>query len=33
MRMIRRPVNDPGRYNQVWKEHVLPINGAYEMRP
>jgi acyl-CoA dehydrogenase len=33
MRMIRRPVNDPGRYDQVWKEHVLPINGAYEMRP
>jgi acyl-CoA dehydrogenase len=33
MRMIRRPLDDPGRYNQVWKEHVLPINGAYEMRP
>jgi acyl-CoA dehydrogenase len=33
MRMIRRPLNDPGRYRQVWKEHVLPINGAYEMRP
>jgi acyl-CoA dehydrogenase len=33
MRMIRRPVNDPGRYDQVWKEHVLPLNGAYEMRP
>ena len=33
MRMIRRPVNDPGRYDQIWKGHVLPINGAYEMRP
>jgi len=33
MRMIRRPVNDPARYDQVWKEHVLPLNGAYEMRP
>ena len=33
MRMIRRPLNDPDHYNQVWKEHVLPINGAYEMRP
>jgi acyl-CoA dehydrogenase len=32
MRMIRRPVNDRGRYDQVWKEHVLPLNGAYEMR-
>jgi acyl-CoA dehydrogenase len=33
MRMIRRPVFDPARYDQVWKEHVLPINGAYQMRP
>ncbi|ORV93921.1 acyl-CoA dehydrogenase [Mycobacterium interjectum] len=33
MRMIRRPVHDPTRYGQIWKEHVLPINGAYRMRP
>jgi acyl-CoA dehydrogenase len=33
MRMIRRPVNDPGHYDQVWKEHLLPLNGAYQMRP
>jgi acyl-CoA dehydrogenase len=33
MRMIRRPVHDPARYDQVWKEHVLPISGAYQMRP
>jgi acyl-CoA dehydrogenase len=33
LRMVRRPVNDPGAYDQVWKEHVLPINGAYQMRP
>ncbi|MEZ0351516.1 acyl-CoA dehydrogenase family protein [Mycobacterium sp. pR1184] len=33
MRMIRRPVFDQSRYDQVWKEHVLPINGAYQMRP
>ena len=33
MRMIRRPVHDPARYSQIWKEHVLPINGAYQMRP
>jgi len=24
---------DQARYDQVWKEHVLPINGAYQMRP
>jgi acyl-CoA dehydrogenase len=33
MRMIRRPVHDPARYDQIWKEHVLPIGGAYQMRP
>jgi acyl-CoA dehydrogenase len=33
MRMIRRPAHDPARYDQVWKEYVLPLNGAYEMRP
>jgi acyl-CoA dehydrogenase len=33
MRMIRRPVFDAARYDQVWKEHVQPINGAYQMRP
>jgi acyl-CoA dehydrogenase len=33
MRMIRRPVHDPARYDRVWKDYVLPLNGAYEMRP
>ena len=33
MRMIRRPAHDPAHYDQVWKEHVLPISGAYQMRP
>lgn len=33
MRMIRRPVFDQARYDQVWKDHVQPINGAYQMRP
>ena len=33
MRMIRRPVFDAARYDKVWKEHVQPINGAYQMRP
>ncbi len=33
MRMIRRPVHDPARYDQVWKEHILPLSGAYQMRP
>ena len=33
MRMIRRPVHDPARYDRVWREHVLPLAGAYAMRP
>lgn len=33
LRMIRRPANDPARYDTVWNEFVLPLNGAYEMRP
>ncbi len=33
MRMVRRPAQDAARYERVWKEHVAPINGAYEMRP
>jgi acyl-CoA dehydrogenase len=33
MRMIRRPVHEQARYDQVWKEHIQPINGAYQMRP
>ena len=33
IRMIRRPAHDPARYDQVWKDHVLPLSGAYRMRP
>ncbi|OBH90217.1 acyl-CoA dehydrogenase family protein [Mycobacterium scrofulaceum] len=32
-RMIRRPAHDPARYAQIWKEYILPLNGAYQMRP
>lgn len=33
LRMIRRPVHDSAHYDQIWKDHVLPINSAYRMRP
>ncbi|MGA7052923.1 MAG: acyl-CoA dehydrogenase family protein [Mycobacterium sp.] len=33
MRMIRRPVHDPARYERVWRQYVLPLNRAYQMRP
>lgn len=32
IRMIRRPAHDRARYDQVWKDHVLPLSGAYQMR-
>jgi acyl-CoA dehydrogenase len=31
MKMLRKPILDPERYDRVWTEHVLPLNGAYEM--
>ncbi|HEX5253362.1 MAG TPA: acyl-CoA dehydrogenase [Mycobacterium sp.] len=33
LRMIRRPAHDPACYDQIWKDHVVPLNGAYRMRP
>jgi acyl-CoA dehydrogenase len=33
MRMIQRPVHDASRYDQIWKEHIQPLSGAYQMRP
>jgi len=32
-RMIRKPVFDADRYGRVWREHVAPLDGAYEMNP
>ncbi|OBH45547.1 acyl-CoA dehydrogenase family protein [Mycobacterium mantenii] len=33
LRMIRRPAHDPARYDQIWKDHIAPLSGAYRMRP
>lgn len=33
VRMIRRPVTDAASDDQVWRGHVLALNGAYQMRP
>jgi len=30
-RMIQKAIHDPARYDRVWKEHVAPLDGAYEM--
>jgi len=32
LNMIRRPVEDTGRYDQVWRE-VHALKDAYEMNP
>jgi acyl-CoA dehydrogenase len=31
LNMIRKPVNDPERFNRVWEKHVAVLNSAYEM--
>ena len=31
LKMIRKPIVDPARYQYVWTEHVLPLKGAYTM--
>ena len=31
MQMIKKPVQDPERFNRIWEKFVVPLNGAYEM--
>jgi len=33
LKLIRKPVLDDARYQRVWREQVLALNGAYEMNP
>jgi len=33
LKMIRKSVVDPTRFNAIWEKHVAPLNGAYEMTP
>ena len=33
LQMIRKPAVDEVRTGRVWKEHVLALDGAYEMSP
>lgn len=32
LKMVSKPVADEARYQRVWTEHVLPLEGAYAMR-
>jgi acyl-CoA dehydrogenase len=31
LKMIKKPVNDPERFNRVWQGHIAGLDGAYEM--
>jgi len=33
LKMIRKPIVDNARYDRVWKNSVMALNGAYEMNP
>ncbi|MBT8369745.1 MAG: acyl-CoA dehydrogenase family protein, partial [Deltaproteobacteria bacterium] len=33
LKMIRKSVVDPARFNTIWEKHVAPLNGQYEMTP
>jgi len=31
LKMVRKAAHDPERYARVWRDHVAPLDGAYEM--
>ena len=31
MKMLKKPVKHPERFNRIWEKYVAPLNGAYEM--
>jgi len=33
LKIIKKPVTDPNRFQRVWKTHVLNLTDAYEMTP
>ncbi len=33
LKMIKKPVKDPERFNRVWEKHVAVLDRAYEMNP
>jgi acyl-CoA dehydrogenase len=33
LKMIKKPVNDSGRFNRVWERHIADLSGTYEMNP
>ena len=33
LKMIKKPVGNPDRFNRVWEKHIAVLDGAYEMNP
>jgi len=33
LKIIRKPVKDPERFDRIWSKYVEPLNNAYEMNP
>jgi len=33
LKMIKKPVTDPERFNRVWENQIAVLDGAYEMNP
>ncbi len=33
LKMIKKPVKDPERFNRVWEKHIAVLDGTYEMNP
>jgi len=33
LKMIKKPVKNPERFNRIWEDYVEPLNNAYEMNP
>jgi acyl-CoA dehydrogenase len=31
LKMIRKPVKDPERFDRIWSNYIEPLNHAYEM--
>ena len=33
LKMIKKPVKNPERFNRIWEDYVEPLNNAYAMNP
>jgi acyl-CoA dehydrogenase len=33
LKMIKKPVKNPERFNKIWSKYIAPLNNAYAMNP